>query len=85
MFFEERYSETDLSDNPNFVLMASAFDIPGRTITRADEVEQALDEMINTPGPFMLHVAINDAFNVWPLVPPGASNSDMMDHMEKQT
>ncbi|MDP5147631.1 acetolactate synthase 2 catalytic subunit [Shewanella sp. ULN5] len=85
LFFEERYSETDLSDNPNFVLMASAFDIPGRTITRADEVEQALDEMINTPGPFMLHVAINDAFNVWPLVPPGASNSDMMDQMEKQT
>ncbi|MCW3170946.1 acetolactate synthase 2 catalytic subunit [Shewanella subflava] len=85
LFFEERYSETDLSDNPNFVLMASAFDIPGRTITRAEEVEQALDEMINSPGPFMLHVAINDAFNVWPLVPPGASNSDMMDQMEKQT
>ncbi|WP_434928016.1 acetolactate synthase 2 catalytic subunit [Shewanella sp. HL-SH2] len=85
LFFEERYSETDLSDNPNFVLMASAFDIPGRTITRADQVEEALDEMINTPGPFMLHVSIDDAFNVWPLVPPGASNSEMMDQMEKQT
>ncbi|WP_282109204.1 acetolactate synthase 2 catalytic subunit [Shewanella algicola] len=85
LFFEERYSETDLSDNPNFVLMASAFDIPGRTINHADQVEQALDEMLNSSGPYMLHVAIDDAFNVWPLVPPGASNSDMMDQMEKQT
>ncbi|MGX9462639.1 acetolactate synthase 2 catalytic subunit [Shewanella sp. A14] len=85
LFFEERYSETDLSDNPNFVLMASAFDIPGRTINHADEVEQALDEMLNSVGPYMLHVAIDDAFNVWPLVPPGASNSDMMEQMEKQT
>ncbi|MDO6640148.1 MULTISPECIES: acetolactate synthase 2 catalytic subunit [unclassified Shewanella] len=85
LFFEQRYSETDLSDNPDFVLMASAFDIPGRTIHHADQVEAALDEMLNTPGPFMLHVAIDDAFNVWPLVPPGACNSDMMDQMEKQT
>lgn len=85
LFFEERYSETDLSDNPNFVLMASAFDIPGRTINHADQVEQALDEMLNSSGPYMLHVSIDDAFNVWPLVPPGASNSDMMDQMEKQT
>lgn len=85
LFFEERYSETDLSDNPNFVLMASAFDIPGRTITRADQVEQGLDDMLNSSGPFMLHVSIDDAFNVWPLVPPGASNSEMMDQMEKQT
>ncbi|MBQ4891296.1 acetolactate synthase 2 catalytic subunit [Shewanella sp. UCD-FRSSP16_17] len=85
LFFEQRYSETDLSDNPDFVLMASAFDIPGRTIHRAEEVEAALDEMLAAPGPFMLHVAIDDAFNVWPLVPPGACNSDMMDQMEKQT
>ncbi|QIR15796.1 acetolactate synthase 2 catalytic subunit [Shewanella aestuarii] len=85
LFFEERYSETDLSDNPNFVLMASAFDIPGRTITRAEQVEQALDDMLNSEGPYMLHVAIDDSFNVWPLVPPGASNCEMMDQMEKQT
>ncbi|MBR9728183.1 acetolactate synthase 2 catalytic subunit [Shewanella intestini] len=83
LFFEERYSETDLSDNPDFVKMASAFDIPGRTIFHADEVAAGLDEMLNTTGPFMLHVAIDDAFNVWPLVPPGASNSEMMDKQEK--
>lgn len=85
LFFEERYSETDLSDNPDFVLLASAFDIPGRTIFSSDEVEEALTEMLAAKGPYLLHVAIDDAFNVWPLVPPGASNSDMMDEMEKQT
>lgn len=85
LFFEERYSETSLSDNPDFVKMASAFDIPGRTITTTAEVEDALDEMLNAPGPYLLHVSIDDAHNVWPLVPPGASNRDMMDEMEKQT
>ncbi|MFT5789456.1 MAG: acetolactate synthase-1/2/3 large subunit [Shewanella sp.] len=85
LFFEERYSETDLSDNPDFVKMASAFDIPGRNITLASEVEAGLDEMLNSEGPFLLHVSIDDAHNVWPLVPPGASNQDMMDEMEKQT
>ena len=85
LFFEERYSETDLSDNPDFVQLASAFDIPGRTIFSQDEVEEALSDMLAAKGPYLLHVAIDDAFNVWPLVPPGASNSDMMEEMEKQT
>ncbi|MBO2655622.1 acetolactate synthase 2 catalytic subunit [Shewanella algae] len=85
LFFEERYSETDLSDNPDFVTLASSFDIPGRTIYSADEVEQALDEMLSAKGPFLLHVAIDDAFNVWPLVPPGASNCEMMEQTEKRS
>lgn len=85
LFFEERYSETNLSDNPDFVTLASAFEIPGRTIFGADEVEEALEEMLTCKGPFLLHVAIDDAFNVWPLVPPGASNSDMMEEMERST
>lgn len=85
LFFEERYSETNLSDNPDFVALASAFDIPGRTIFDAEEVEEALTEMLTSKGPYLLHVAIDDAFNVWPLVPPGASNSDMMEEMERST
>ena len=43
------------------------------------DVEGALDEMINSNGAFLLHVRINEADNVWPLVPPGASNADMME------
>ncbi|WP_371878057.1 acetolactate synthase 2 catalytic subunit [Ferrimonas sp. SCSIO 43195] len=82
LFFEERYSETDLSDNPDFVSLAAAFDIPGSHIWRQDQVEEGLNQLLNSDGPFLLHVSISEKENVWPLVPPGASNSDMM---EKQS
>ena len=79
LFFEERYSETILTDNPDFVTLASAFNIQARTITMQADVQPALDEMLNSNGAFLLHVRINEADNVWPLVPPGASNADMME------
>jgi acetolactate synthase-1/2/3 large subunit len=79
LFFSERYSETDLSDNPDFLTLASAFGIPGQRITRKDQVEAALDAMLNSDGPYLLHVSIDELENVWPLVPPGASNSQMLE------
>lgn len=78
LFFNERYSETDLSDNPDFVALAAAFAIPGHTITRKDEVADALEAMLTWPGPYLLHVRIDEQDNVWPLVPPGAANEDML-------
>ncbi|WP_372624960.1 acetolactate synthase 2 catalytic subunit [Arsukibacterium sp.] len=78
LFFDERYSETDLSDNPDFVALAAAFAIPGHCITRKDEVEGALEAMFTWPGPYLLHVKIDEKDNVWPLVPPGAANEDMI-------
>lgn len=78
LFFNERYSETDLSDNPDFVALAAAFAIPGHTITRKDEVASALEAMFSWPGPYLLHVRIDEKDNVWPLVPPGAANEDML-------
>lgn len=79
LFFAERYSETNLSDNPDFQMLARAFDIPGQRITRKDQVDAALDALLHSEGPYMLHVAINELENVWPLVPPGASNEQMME------
>ncbi len=79
LFFSERYSETNLSDNPDFLTLASAFDIPGQRITRKDQVDAALNTMLNSPGPYLLHVSIDALENVWPLVPPGASNSQMLE------
>lgn len=78
LFFNERYSETDLSDNPDFVALAAAFAIPGHCITRKDEVTDALEAMFTWPGPYLLHVCIDDKDNVWPLVPPGAANEEMI-------
>ncbi|WP_279051940.1 acetolactate synthase 2 catalytic subunit [Cedecea davisae] len=81
LFFDERYSETTLTDNPDFLTLASAFCIPGQHITRKDQVEAALDAMLNSDGPYMLHVSIDEYENVWPLVPPGASNSQMLEKL----
>ncbi|STQ77970.1 acetolactate synthase 2 catalytic subunit [Grimontia hollisae] len=79
LFFEERYSETNLSDNPDFVTLASAFNIPGKTITRKDEVLPALQALLASDTAYLLHVAISEEENVWPLVPPGAANQDMLE------
>ena len=81
LFFEERYSETTLTDNPDFLTLASAFGIPGQHITRKDQVEAALDTMLSSEGPYLLHVSIDELENVWPLVPPGASNSQMLEKL----
>lgn len=79
LFFDSRYSETDLSDNPDFLTLAAAFNIPSRSIFNASDIDQGLDELLNHDGPFLLHVAIDDSFNVWPLVPPGCANHQMID------
>lgn len=81
LFFDERYSETTLTDNPDFLTLASAFGIPGQHITRKDQVEAALDAMLNSKGPYLLHVSIDEFENVWPLVPPGASNAEMLEKL----
>ncbi len=80
LFFDGRHSETILDDNPDFVMLAKAFDIPGKTITKKEEVEPALKEMLESKTSYMLHVLIDEEENVWPLVPPGASNNDMLEN-----
>jgi acetolactate synthase-1/2/3 large subunit len=79
IFFNQRYSETDLSDNPDFVALAKAFDIEAKQITKKTEVSNALTEMLNSTGPFLLQVSINELDNVWPLVPPETANDKMME------
>ncbi|CAM3891069.1 Acetolactate synthase isozyme 2 large subunit [Vibrio aerogenes CECT 7868] len=80
LFFDGRHSETILDDNPDFVMLAQAFGIPGKTITTKEEVEPALKEMLESQTAYLLHVIIDEEENVWPLVPPGASNSDMLEN-----
>ena len=79
LFFAERYSEIDLSDNPDFAALARVFGIPARHIDARDEIEDALAELLATPGPALLHVTIDIKANVWPLVPPNHANSSMLD------
>lgn len=79
LFFDGRYSETNLSDNPDFLMLAQAFGIPGQRISQKSQVDSALDMLLNSDGPYLLQVSIDEAENVWPLVPPGGANSMMME------
>jgi len=78
LFFGERYSEVDLSDNPDFAVLARAFGIPAITVERRDQVDGAIQQILQSDGPFFCHVKIDPQANVWPLVPPGKSNAEMM-------
>ncbi|WGE75683.1 acetolactate synthase 2 catalytic subunit [Actinobacillus equuli] len=78
LFFHGRHSNTILDDNPDFVVLASAFGIKGERIEKAAEVSDAIDRLLNAEGAYLLHVCIPEEDNVWPLVPPGACNADML-------
>ena len=79
LFFNGRLSETDLSDNPDFVMMAQAFDIKSKLITCKAQVSDAIEEMLHHQGPYLLQVKIDAADNVWPLVPPETANDKMLE------
>ncbi|NOT87046.1 MAG: acetolactate synthase 2 catalytic subunit [Lysobacter sp.] len=79
LFFERRYSEIDLSDNPDFCALALAFGLQTMKVDRAADVEAALQALLAAPGPMLLHVAIDQTANVWPLVPPNRNNTEMLD------
>ncbi|MBE8597332.1 acetolactate synthase 2 catalytic subunit [Xenorhabdus sp. BG5] len=79
LFFDKRYSETILTDNPDFLTLAQAFGIPGQRVTDKAQVNEALDALFNSEGAYLLHVSIDELENVWPLVPPGASNETMLE------
>lgn len=79
LFFHGRHSETILEDNPDFVTLASAFGIQGERIEHGLQVQAALQRLLNSDGAYLLHVCIDEDENVWPLVPPGASNEAMLE------
>ncbi|MEM9411959.1 MAG: acetolactate synthase 2 catalytic subunit [Planctomycetota bacterium] len=80
LFFDNRESEVDLSDNPDFGKVAEAFGVPARSIMHEAEMDDAIEHLLTCKGPYLLHVMIDRTVNVWPLVPPGASNSQMIDN-----
>jgi len=79
LFFDENFSEIDLSDNPDFAEVARAFGIEAFTIDHRSEVPGAIDRLLRTRGAILLHVRIDPRENVWPLVPPNHANTQMME------
>lgn len=81
LFFKGRHSATILDDNPDFVTLAKAFDIQGERIEKAGEVNAALDRLLASEKAYFLHVCIHEDENVWPLVPAGAPNTEMLESL----
>jgi acetolactate synthase-1/2/3 large subunit len=79
LFFDENFSEIDLSDNPDFAEVARSFGIEAFTIDHRSEVDGAIERLLGTAGPILCHVRIDPRANVWPLVPPNSSNVHMME------
>ncbi|KEF32844.1 Acetolactate synthase large subunit [Marinobacter nitratireducens] len=79
LFYNNRESQINLDDNPDFVAMARAFDIPALHIERTDQIRRGIETLLAYDGPMLLHVAISREENVWPIVKPGGSNKDMID------
>jgi acetolactate synthase-1/2/3 large subunit len=79
LFFERRFSEVDLSDNPDFVQVARSFGIDALSIDSRGQIDEAIDALLNHPGALLVHCRVDQAANVWPLVPPGHTNATMLE------
>ena len=77
LFFEKRYSFTELQ-NPDFITIAKGFGIPGHKVDVRGDLETGVQKMIDHDGPYLLEVTIEKEDNVFPMVPTGASVSDII-------
>ena len=77
MFFNRRYSFTPMM-NPDYMQIASAYGIPSRRVAERGELEEAIREMLDTDGPFLLEACVIEEGNVLPMTPPGSSVNYMM-------
>ncbi len=77
LFFQERYSET-IMDNPDFVKISEAYRIPARRVTDRKDLDGAIDEMLKTKGAYLLEVVVEQKGMVYPMIPAGASITDIL-------
>ena len=76
LFFNRRYSFTELK-NPDFITIAKGYKINGRSVIKRKDLDEAITEMFNHDGPYLMEVKVKQEGNVFPMVPAGASVSDM--------
>ncbi|GHU62924.1 acetolactate synthase [Bacteroidia bacterium] len=77
LFFDERYSET-VMQNPDFVKIAAAYNIPGKSVSLREEIDDAICEMLETDGAYLLEAKVNPKGMVYPMVPAGAGITDIL-------
>jgi acetolactate synthase I/II/III large subunit len=77
MFFNHRYSFTPMM-NPDYMKIASAYDIPSKRVIKRGDLEGAIQEMITTEGPYLLEACVVEEGNVLPMTSPGKSVNQML-------
>ncbi|MCE7994261.1 MAG: biosynthetic-type acetolactate synthase large subunit [Roseivirga sp.] len=76
LFFDKRYSSTEL-ENPDFVEIAQGYGIKGQSISERSALPEAIETMMKHDGSYLLEVHVGKEDNVFPMVPSGASVSDI--------
>lgn len=77
MFFDKRYSFTPMT-NPDYELIAKGYGIPCRTVVDRKDLDEAIREMLETKGPYLLQVAVKEEDNILPMTPPGGNVDEML-------
>lgn len=77
-FYEKRFSETDLSVQPDFVALAESFGGIGYRVTKKEEFEKAILDAVSKNRVALIDVVIDRFENVLPMVPPGGVLNNMM-------
>jgi acetolactate synthase-1/2/3 large subunit len=76
LFFEKRYASTGLT-NPDFTKISEGFGVPAKKITERKDLDKALDDLLEKEGPCVLEIEVRQEGNIFPMVPAGASVSDI--------
>ncbi|WP_085535922.1 biosynthetic-type acetolactate synthase large subunit [Massilibacteroides vaginae] len=77
LFFDERYSETNML-NPDFVAIAKAYNIEGRVVEKREELDGAIQEMLNHDGAYLLVATIEKCGMVYPMIPAGSTVTNII-------
>ena len=77
LFFDKRYSFTDIK-NPNFLKIAEGYGIKSHKITDREELQEGLKTLLNNKESYLLEVIVEQEENVFPMVPTGASVSEII-------
>ncbi len=77
LFYEKRYSHTDMTYAPDFVKLAEAFGVVGLRATRRDEVESVLKQGLASDKPVLMDFRVSREECVYPMVRPGESITQM--------
>jgi acetolactate synthase I/II/III large subunit len=79
LFYDERYSATNLSDNPDFTAIVGAYGISTFRIDKVEDVASVLSAFVAHHGPALIHVSCFPHENVWPMIPAGGVVEDLME------